>query len=47
MEKATVTHGQQTNETHGEQIWTYKNAATMDESIKHEEIESVEDTYIY
>ena len=44
--KATVAYHQQANDTKSEQCWIYNNTATMDEELKHQVIESVEDTYI-
>ena len=46
MEKATVAHHQQANETREKQRRTYKNTATMEEALNNKSIESVENTYI-
>ena len=42
----TVTYRQQANDTYGKVRWIFENAATMGEALKHQIIETIEDTYI-
>ena len=43
---ATVSHYQQANETYGKARWILENTATIDKALKHQIIETIEDTYI-
>ena len=43
---ATDAHHQQSNKAYGEECQIFENVATMDKSIKHQIIETIEDTYI-
>ena len=43
---STVACRQQANKTYGKARWILENAATMDETLKHQIIEIIEDTYI-
>ena len=43
---AIVSHNQQDNKTYGEARQIFETTAAMDKSLKHQIIESIEDTYI-
>ena len=43
---ATDNHRQQANETYGKVHQIFENDATMDETLNHQIIETIEDTYI-
>ena len=43
---ATLYRRQQANETYGEALQIFENAATMDKNLKHQMFEIIEDTYI-
>ena len=43
---AIASHHQQANETYDEERQIFKNDATMEEALKNQIIETIEDTYI-